>query len=150
MIYSPPGEGKTTLLRELAYRLSRGDRPYRTVLIDTRGELYDSANMSGGLLDVYTGYPKAMAIELATRTMNPECLICDEIGSKDEAEAILAAQNTGVPLIASCHAADMHGLLRRPNLRILHDARIFEMYIGIRRTGNKTDFTITDRDSCDV
>jgi len=149
LIYSPPGEGKTTVLRDLAYRLSRGERPYRTALIDTRGELYIESEMSGGLLDVYSGYPKAEAIELATRTMNPECLICDEIGGIAEAEALLSAQNTGVPLIATAHASDMKSLLGRKNLRILHDAGIFEMYIGIKRRENAFDFTYTERESRD-
>ena len=146
LIYSPPGEGKTTLLRDLAYRLSRGERAWRVALIDTRGELYDGRHMAGGMLDVYTGYPKARAIELATRTMNPQCLICDEIGTYDEAEALLTAQNAGVPLIASTHAADMNGLLRRKNIRLLHDAYIFERYVGIKRRGDEFDFTVTERD----
>jgi len=122
---------------------------YTTGTCDTYGELYDSANMSGGLLDVYTGYPKAMAIELATRTMNPECLICDELGTADETDALLDVQNTGVPLIASTHASDIAGMLRRPNIRRLHDARVFELYVLLKRRGNSFEFRFVKPEEAD-
>ena len=149
LICSPPGEGKTTLLRDLAVRLSRGEHPFRTVLIDTRGELYDPKYMSGGLLDVYTGYPKAAAIGLAVRTMNPECLICDELGTADETDALLDVQNTGVPLIASTHASDIAGMLRRPKIRRLHDARVFELYVLLKRRGNSFEFRFIKPEEAD-
>ena len=132
LIYSPPGVGKTTLLRDLAARLG-GEFARRTALIDTRGELFMPEMFADTLCDVLTGYPRAKGIELATRTLSPEVIICDELGDAEEARAILGAQNTGVPLIASAHASSLDELLSRPNIRLLHENRVFDYYIAISR-----------------
>lgn len=133
LVYSPPGVGKTTLLRDIAASVSSPPYNRRTVVIDSRGELYDSEMMRGCMIDVLDGVEKAKGIEIATRTLSPELIICDEIGSSEEAEAILAAQNSGVPLLASAHASSPEGLMRRPALRMLAQACVFELYCGIRR-----------------
>ena len=77
------------------------------------------------LVDVLRGYPRAKGIEIATRTLSPEVIFCDEIGSAEEAKAILSAQNSGVPLIATAHADSRETLFRRPNIRILYENEIF-------------------------
>ncbi len=132
LIYSSPGAGKTTLLRDLAARLS-GEYMRRVALIDTRGELYIKEMFEGGICDVLTGYPRGMGMEIATRTLSPEVIICDELGDMDEARKILDAQNTGVPIIASAHGDSLEGLICRPSIRLLHDNRIFDGYMKISR-----------------
>ena len=132
LIFSPPGIGKTTLLRDLASRLG-GEFGRRVAVIDTRGELYIDEMYRDTLCDFLIGYPRAKGIELATRSLSPEVLICDELGDADEARAILTAQNTGVPLIASAHAASISGLLARPNIRLLHSERVFDCYVSVAR-----------------
>lgn len=145
LIYSPPGGGKTTLLRDLAIRLSGPPNYTRLALIDSRMELYEAERMQKTLIDLYSGYPKAKAIELATRTMAPEYIMCDEIGDKEEALALLTAQNAGVPLIASAHARDLEGLLRRDNIKMLHNNKIFDCYVKIKRNqSGGFDFTLND------
>ncbi len=132
LVYSPPAEGKTTLLRSLCTMLSGGDRPMRVVLVDSRDELGFLPDFHRLSVDVLTGYPKAEGISIATAFMNPEVIICDEIGSPDESKAIASAQNCGVPLIASAHGDDILSVLRRPSMRALHDAYAFGLYVGIR------------------
>ena len=64
--------------------------------------------------------------------MSPQYIVCDEIGM-DEADSILSAQNSGVPIIASAHAGSFEELLRRPGLKRLHDFCVFDEYIYLRR-----------------
>ena len=134
LIYSPPSGGKTTLLRFIATALSKGLcglKKYRTALIDERREIYLKDKMSGGLIDVFYGYKKADGIENATRTLNPDVIICDEIGGLEETSSILSAQNSGVPLIATVHAGSFEQLLRKPNINNLIEHGVFEYFAGI-------------------
>lgn len=141
LVYSPPGHGKTTLLRSVAASMSSGEGAWRVLVIDTRGELGFSLDDPTLCIDILTGYPKALGIEIAARSMNAQLIICDEIGDVAEAEAIIAAQNCGVPLLATAHASSLDGLLLRSGLRKLHEARVFGAYVGIRRWGNERDYT---------
>ena len=146
LIYAPPGVGKTTLLRCVAAQMAGGEEPWRVAVIDTRGELGFSLTEPRSCLDILTGYPRALGIEIATRTLNAQLIVCDEIGERQEAQAILSAQNSGVPFVASAHASDVAGLLRRDGLLALHRARIFGAYVGIRRppSGGEYTYSITD------
>ncbi len=140
LIYSPPGIGKTTLLRSVAVMLASGGwgvdaAPLRTVVIDTRGELAFASEGRDLCLDVLSGYPRRRGIEIATRCLNAEVIICDEIGDYEEAMSLVASHNCGVPLIASAHAASVSQLLSRTGLRLLHEAKIFGAYVGIERDG---------------
>jgi stage III sporulation protein AA len=140
LIYSPPGVGKTTLLRSLAVMLSSGKEPHRVSVIDTRGELAYSLDSPSLCLDLLSGYPKHVGLALASRTLGTEIMICDEIGSRADAEAICEAHNCGVPLIASAHAASVRELLGRTGIGMLHRAGTFGAYVGITRAG---DFSFT-------
>ena len=132
LIFSPPSEGKTTCLRSLCYELASGDAPMRVAVIDTREELSLMPRNERLSLDMLTGYPKAEGIRIATFFMNPEVIICDEIGTEGEALSIADAQNCGVPLIATTHGATLSSIMRRRGLLELHRARAFGSYISIR------------------
>lgn len=135
LIYSPPGVGKTTLLRGVAAIAASGERRRRVVVIDTRGELSFELDSKSLCLDVLSGYPRRLGIEIATRTLNAELMICDEIGDIDEAMALVSSHNCGVPLVASAHAGSVEQLLARTGIRLLHEAKIFGAYVGIKRDG---------------
>ncbi len=142
LVYAPPGIGKTTLLRSVASKISSSENAERVVVIDTRGELgcfFSDEKMS---VDVLSGYPRTLGIDIATRYMNAEICICDEIGDIDEAKAIVASQNCGVRFLASAHSDSLDALLRRSAVAILHEARVFDSYVGIKR-GSGTDFIYT-------
>ena len=130
LIYSPPGVGKTTLLRDLAARLGK---ERRVAVVDTRGELYIEKMLAHTMCDVLVGYSRAEGIEIATRTLSPEVIICDEIGDEGEVRQMLSATNSGVPIIASAHASGVRELMTRVNLRLLHDGGVFSDYVGICR-----------------
>ena len=131
IVFSPPGAGKTTLLRDIALSLSERNPCKRVALIDSRCELGSDAVSQAKNIDLYAGYPKAKGIELATRTMSPEYIICDEIGY-EEAESILATRSGGVPLIVGAHASTLEKLLSGGLSERLHKAGIFDLYVNIR------------------
>ena len=152
LVYSSPGVGKTTLLRAVAERMSRGAEPWRVCVVDTRGELSMTDGKIGESADILLYYPKDKGIEIATRTMNPQLIICDEIGGLCEADAIISAENCGVPLLAAAHAPNISSLLRRTGLRRLHEAAVFSHYVGVSRNirSGELDYHITRWEDADA
>ena len=136
LIYSSPGVGKTTLLRSLAGELSK---TRRVAIIDSRGELDVSEFGRSCLTDVLFGYPKGAGIEIATRTLSPEYIICDEIGV-GEMEDVLSAGACGVPIIASVHAASYEQLLKKDFIKRFFDSSIFGICVGIKRLTGQKDY----------
>ena len=130
LIYAPPGVGKTTLLRALAEHFAGGEAPMRVCLVDSRCELNDGRFSPSACLSLLSGYPKGQGIEIASRSMNAQLILCDEIGNEREAEALMAAANCGVPIIATAHANSVERLLFRPGFDLLHRAGVFASYIG--------------------
>lgn len=135
LLYAPPGVGKTTLLRGVAACLAGGRDPWRTVVVDTRGELTFPVGGEALCLDVLTGYPRALGVSIATRSLNAQVIICDEIGDVREAVALISAYHGGVPLVATAHGCSWQELMCRTGIRRLHNARIFGAYVGLRRDG---------------
>lgn len=144
LLYSPPGVGKTTVLRMLIKRLCSGTSPHRGAVIDTRRELFSKSMTGDTLTDFLFGYDKGEGIELAVRSLSPEVIFCDEIGLAEDARALLTAANTGVPVIASAHADSTDTLFRRVHIRELRDNNVFLRYVGIKREGNEYKFDVTD------
>lgn len=151
LIYSPPAEGKTTLLRSLVTELSgkAGDGAMRVCVIDSREELCPLAFGRAQSADILIGYPKAEAMSIATAFMSPQVIICDEIGGEDDVRAICEAQNCGVPLVASAHGESVEGLLCRPSMLALHKSRAFGRYIGLRISDGTPRYVMHTREEAD-
>lgn len=116
LVCGAPCSGKTTVLRDIA-RIISLEYSKNVALIDERGELAGTSfgvfQNDIGLCDVYDGYIKSFAMNQALRSMAPDIMICDEIGSADDISAIENAVNCGVTLIASVHASNEYELKRK-------------------------------------
>lgn len=151
LILSPPGGGKTTLLRDLIRVLSLGDaehRALRVAVIDERCELAvcckGRAQMElGNHTDVLSLCPKAAGIPMVLRGMNPQVIAVDEITAEDIRAMCLAA-NCGVGLLASIHAASVDELHQKPLWRELLRARVFRRCIVIRLNGGARSYEVGD------
>lgn len=129
LLFSPPGGGKTTRLREFAREISRGENPKRCAVIDTRGEFFGFEKEC--LIDLLSGYPKAEGAEIAVRTLTPEVLVMDEIGEK-EIGALLSLSSLGVPVVASIHGKTAKEVCASP-ARALLEKGIFDLLFDAQK-----------------
>ncbi len=139
LLAGPPSSGKTTLLRDLGRQLGGGSggNYYKIAVVDERGELAASVggqpqNDLGCCADVLTGYRKGEGILIALRTLSPQVILCDEIGTHEEIEAVEAGLNSGVAVIASVHTSTAAELLTRPQTRRLLYTGAFEEIVVLQ------------------
>jgi stage III sporulation protein AA len=139
LLLSPPGGGKTTLLRDLIRCISdgRGVPPLRVGVADERGELaameHGQPQMElGGRTDVMDGCPKAEAMLLLLRGMTPQVLAADEITAAADIGAFEQARGCGVALLATAHGRDLDDLSARPLYRRLQNQKLFQRLVLIR------------------
>lgn len=136
LIFSSPGVGKTSILRDLIYRL--GSTAKRFSVIDSRDEII-TPFLENINYDAYISYPKGKAIEMSTKSMTPEIIICDEISTEEEAQAILKATHSGVRFIATTHARNYDELREKVILSPLISSGVFDYFVGVSREyGEKT------------
>ncbi len=126
IIAGPPASGKTTVLRDLARNLSgvENGKYHKTFVCDERGELGACVsgipqNDMGINTDVITGYPKSEGILTGLRSFSPDIIICDEIASYEEVEAIESGVNSGVCFALSVHARSETELRAKPIMKRL-------------------------------
>ena len=144
LILSPPGGGKTTLLRDLVRLLSQGtpaNPPCRVALVDERGELaavhHGRPQLEvGPRTDVMDGCPKSLAVPMLLRAMSPQVIALDEIALDADVEAVRAAAGCGVALLATVHAASLEDLDSRPTGRALLACGVFQRAVLIGGGGS--------------
>lgn len=137
LILGPPGSGKTTLLRDAVRQLS-DLRRCRVGLADERGEISamtDGAALLqvGGRTDVLVNVPKATAVMMLLRTMNPQWIALDEITAPADIQAMEQAAYCGVQLLATAHGEELTDLRQRPLYRNLMDTGVFRQVVLLRR-----------------
>ncbi|MCX7715221.1 MAG: stage III sporulation protein AA [Clostridia bacterium] len=134
LVISPPQCGKTTLLRDIARRLSQYGN--KVSIVDERGEI---AGMYGGLssyelganTDVLDFCPKDEGMLMMLRSMSPDIIITDEIGTQKEIAALGKLINSGVKIITSVHAENRGQLQNRQDLARL--CAFFGCFITLSR-----------------
>ncbi len=132
LIISPPGAGKTTLLRDIARSLSYSG--YNVAVADERCEL---AAMHRGIspfdlgarTSVLDNCRKSDSMKLLLRSMSPDVIITDEIGSKQDFAVIGDVINSGVCVIASAHARNIKQARKQRHM----DTRLFDLIITLSK-----------------
>lgn len=145
LIIAMPGMGKTTLLRDIIRNLSNGFTDGNTKIkgqnisvIDERGEISatyrgSSQNDLGIRTDVLNDIPKAIGMKMAIRSMAPQIIAADEIGSVDDVNAIQYAICCGIKGIFTAHGNSVEDVKKNTELKSLIDNKIFEKFIIIKK-----------------
>lgn len=143
LIVSPPGCGKTTILRDIIRNLSYGNkdlnlRGYKIGVVDERSEIAgcfmgEAQRDIGDRTDVLDGCPKAQGMTMLLRSMSPEIIAVDEIGSIEDASAVEDAVNSGVKIIATVHGNSIDEIKKRVGIKNLLEKGAFEKVVLLSR-----------------
>lgn len=147
LLVSPPGAGKTTLLRDIVRNLASGGNlagsgrmfgAKNVSVVDERSEIASCymgvpQNDVGMFCDVLDACPKSEGIRMMLRSMAPEVIAVDEIGTGNEYEALTEALTSGCSLLATVHGDSIRHIREKPFLKQLLEERMFERIIILRQ-----------------
>jgi len=141
LIISPPGAGKTTMMRDIIRMLS--DEGERISVVDERSEL---AAMNNGIsafdlgngTDILDGVPKALGMEMVLRSMSPTVIAVDEIGTSEDIEAIKNCINSGVKIICTIHGYNTEDIKNRKSMEEL--LKFFDVFLVLSRDTKTMEF----------
>lgn len=137
LIISPPRCGKTTLIRDIVRQVSDGNdfvKGATVGVVDERSEIggcYQGVaqNRLGMRTDILDCCPKAEGMLMLIRSMAPQVLAIDEIGTKEEVHAVEYAMQCGCRMIASVHGLNLEEAREKPVLGELIHKHRFERYV---------------------
>ncbi len=153
LIFSPPGYGKTTLLRDIIRSLSNGctkrQDGYQIGVVDERSEIAASymgipQNDIGIHTDVYDSCPKPIGIMYLLRSMSPQIIAVDELAGEYDIEAIEKAFGCGCRILATAHAASLRELIKKPEWKRVMELQMFQRFIMIDMSGRTPQYRVFD------
>lgn len=155
LIISPPRCGKTTLLRDIIRQLSDGNQYQEGMsvgVVDERSEIGacymgTPQNELGIRTDILDCCPKAKGMMMLIRSMSPQIIAVDEIGSKEDLDAIDYVIGCGCKLIATVHGSSIEDIRNKPILCELVKKKLFERYIilsNVKGIGHLEEIYDTD------
>lgn len=147
VIISPPGHGKTTMLRDLVRLVS--DAGYKVSLVDERCEIAAKRKGIpqfdvGRCTDVLDGTDKAYGALLMLRTMSPDIIALDEITAEEDTAAISQIANCGVGIIATVHGESAEEVFSKPMLKRLQTQKVFKKAIMLRKQNGIFTYKVSD------
>ncbi|MCH5253811.1 MAG: stage III sporulation protein AA [Lachnospiraceae bacterium] len=145
LIISPPGCGKTTMLRDLVRNFSQGNvhgRGRNVGLVDERSEIAGSflgvpQNDIGMRTDVMDACPKQEGMMMLIRSMAPEILAVDELGSIKDVEAMHRAIQCGCKMLATIHGFSLEEVSSKPYMKDVMEEKLFDRYLLLGKKNNR-------------
>jgi len=135
VIVSPPGVGKTTVLRDCARQLSEN---FKVSVVDERSELAASRKGVpqfdiGEQTDVLDSFSKSAGIIRALRSLSPDVIITDEVGAADDVFAVSEILKGGCKIITSMHGYSLSEVMSKKKELM----ELFEVAVLLKREENK-------------
>ena len=134
------------MIRSLAAKLGGGSKPYRTVVIDQRGEFIPEEY--GGLsVDVLGGYRKAEGIRIAIGSLSPQIVIIDELSDAGECEAVGQMGSCGVKLVATAQGGSLDEVLTNSGVEGLWNDGFFGFAAGLYGMAGEREIQMIGREN---
>lgn len=136
LVLSPPGAGKTTILRDLTRLLGSRQNITNVLLVDERNEIA-ACNEGAAALDVgvctdiINSSNKDFAFNQGVRSMRPDVIITDEIFGERDCDAIESVCSSGVKIIASVHADSVFDIKKKKGFERILDKKLFERFVSL-------------------
>lgn len=155
LIIGAPQTGKTTLLRDMARIIASGEQKMtakKVGIVDERSEIAAALkgvpqHDVGGRTDILDACPKIEGMMMLIRSMSPEVLVVDEIGKKEDVQALTEAIHAGVTMICTVHGASLEDVQGRSAFTPLFAEKVFERFIVLTRSPQEhLQLTVLDKE----